>query len=85
MLEDRAGKDVPFLASETKKFIEEALKRPEIAGITPTFIPAVPQVYVHVNRDKVIVQGRLDWKRFLPRRCRPGWDTTIWVCRIRKK
>jgi HAE1 family hydrophobic/amphiphilic exporter-1 len=57
MLEDRAGKDVPFLASQTKKFIEEAVKRPEIAGITPTFIPAVPQVYVHVNRDKVSKQG----------------------------
>ncbi len=41
----------------TKKFIEEAVKRPEIAGITPTFIPAVPQVYVHVNRDKVSKQG----------------------------
>ena len=57
MLEDRAGKDVPFLATQTKKFIEEAVKRPEIAGITPTFIPAVPQVYVHVNRDKVSKQG----------------------------
>jgi HAE1 family hydrophobic/amphiphilic exporter-1 len=57
MLEDRSGQDVPFLAAQTKAFIEEASKRPEIARITTTFTPAVPQVYVHVDRDKVLKQG----------------------------
>ena len=57
MLEDRSGQDVPYLAQQTKVFMEEAAKRPEIARITTTFIPAVPQVYAHVDRDKVLKQG----------------------------
>ena len=71
MLEDRAGKDVPFLASQTKKFIDEAVKRPEIAGITPTFIPAVPQVYVHVNRIRFRSRG-LSSRRFT-KLCKHSW------------
>jgi len=57
MLEDRSGQDVPFLAEQTKTFIQEASKRPEIARITTTFTPAVPQVFLHVDRDKVLKQG----------------------------
>jgi HAE1 family hydrophobic/amphiphilic exporter-1 len=57
MLEDRSGRDVAFLADQTKTFMQEAAKRPEIARITTTFIPAVPQVFVHVDRDKVLKQG----------------------------
>jgi hydrophobic/amphiphilic exporter-1 (mainly G- bacteria), HAE1 family len=57
MLEDRSGRDVPFLAEQTKTFMQEAAKRPEIARITTTFIPAVPQIFVRVDRDKVLKQG----------------------------
>jgi hydrophobic/amphiphilic exporter-1 (mainly G- bacteria), HAE1 family len=57
MLEDRSGRDVPFLAEQTKTFMQAASKRPEIARITTTFIPAVPQIFVHVDRDKVLKQG----------------------------
>src|SRR5262249_16147484 len=57
MLEDRSGGNVAFLADQTKKFMQEAAKRPEIARITTTFIPTVPQVFVHVDRDKVLKQG----------------------------
>ena len=57
MLEDRSGRDVPFLAEQTKTFIQEAAKRPEIARVTTTFTPAVPQIFVHVDRDKVLKQG----------------------------
>jgi HAE1 family hydrophobic/amphiphilic exporter-1 len=57
MLEDRSGQDVPFLAGQTKTFIEEASKRPENARISTTFTPAVPQVFAHVDRDKVLKQG----------------------------
>jgi HAE1 family hydrophobic/amphiphilic exporter-1 len=34
-----------------------ARKRPEIAGLTTTFLPSVPQQFVEVDRDKVIKQG----------------------------
>src|SRR2546422_11056523 len=57
MLEDRAGKDVPFLAQNVKTFLEAAHKRPELGTLIPTFLPNVPQVFVKVDRDKVIKQG----------------------------
>jgi hydrophobic/amphiphilic exporter-1 (mainly G- bacteria), HAE1 family len=57
VLEDRAGKDVSFLAQNLKTFLEAARKRPELAGMTTTFLPAVPQVFVKVDRDKVLKQG----------------------------
>ena len=57
ILEDRAGKDLAFLAEQTNKFIEAARKRPELASVSTTFRPTVPQVYVEVDRDKVLKQG----------------------------
>src|SRR5881398_397963 len=57
MLEDRAGKDVPFLAQNVKTFLDAAHKRPELGTLIPTFLPNVPQVFVKVDRDKVIKQG----------------------------
>jgi HAE1 family hydrophobic/amphiphilic exporter-1 len=57
MLEDRAGKDVGFLAQNMKTFLDAARKRPELGTLIPTFLPNVPQVFVKVDRDKVIKQG----------------------------
>jgi hydrophobic/amphiphilic exporter-1 (mainly G- bacteria), HAE1 family len=57
ILEDLGGHDVEFLASNTNKFLQAARKRPEIARISTTLLPSVPQVYVNVNRDKVLAQG----------------------------
>src|ERR1700720_850042 len=57
LLEDRAGMDVDFLGRQTKKFMEEARKRPEIARITTTLLPDVPQFYLDVDQDKVLKQG----------------------------
>ena len=56
-LQDRAGKDIAFLWENTQKFLAEARKRPELARVTTTFIPTVPQVFVGVDRDKVLKQG----------------------------
>src|SRR5207253_6029023 len=52
VLEDRAGKDIAFLSQNLKTFLEAARKRPELAGLTTTFLPTVPQVFVKVDRDK---------------------------------
>lgn len=57
VLEDRAGKDVAFLSQNVKTFMEAARKRPEFAGMITTFLPSVPQVFVKVDRDKVLKQG----------------------------
>jgi HAE1 family hydrophobic/amphiphilic exporter-1 len=57
ILEDRAGKDIAFLSANTQKFIEAARKRPELGRVTTTFLPTVPQLFVDVDRDKVLKQG----------------------------
>jgi HAE1 family hydrophobic/amphiphilic exporter-1 len=57
ILEDRSGGDVKFLNDNLNKFMTAARKRPEIANLTTTFLPSVPQQFVVVDRDKVIKQG----------------------------
>ncbi len=57
ILEDRSGKDIEFLAANVNKFMDSARKRPELAGMFTTFLPRVPQVYVDVDRPKVVKQG----------------------------
>jgi hydrophobic/amphiphilic exporter-1 (mainly G- bacteria), HAE1 family len=57
MLEDRSGGDVQFLAKNLGAFLAAARKRPEIASLTTTFLPAVPQEFIDVDRDKVLKQG----------------------------
>jgi HAE1 family hydrophobic/amphiphilic exporter-1 len=57
VLEDRAGKDIPFLAANVTRFIEAGRKRPEIASLNTTFLPIVPQLYVNVDRDKALKEG----------------------------
>jgi HAE1 family hydrophobic/amphiphilic exporter-1 len=57
VLEDRAGKDVKFLAGNLNKFMAAARKRPELANVSTTFLPSVPQQFINVDRDKVLKQG----------------------------
>jgi hydrophobic/amphiphilic exporter-1 (mainly G- bacteria), HAE1 family len=57
VLEDRAGRDVQFLADNLGKFLAAARKRPEIGMISTTFLPHVPQRFVDVDRDKALKQG----------------------------
>jgi HAE1 family hydrophobic/amphiphilic exporter-1 len=57
VLEDRANKPISFLADNVNKFIEAARKRPELARVTTTLLPDVPQLFVKVDRAKVLKQG----------------------------
>ncbi len=57
VLEDRAGKDIAFLARNVQTFLQAARKRPELSSLATTFSPAVPQVYVNVEREKALKQG----------------------------
>ena len=57
VLQDRSGQELQFLAGNVAKFMEECRKRPELASISTTFSPGVPQVYMDVDRDKVLKQG----------------------------
>lgn len=57
ILQDRSGRDIQFLDDNTNRFLEAARKRPELTGVTTTFRPTVPQLFVKVDRDKVLRQG----------------------------
>jgi hydrophobic/amphiphilic exporter-1 (mainly G- bacteria), HAE1 family len=57
VLEDRAGRDIPFLAGNLDKFLAAARKRPEIGSISTSFLPSVPQKFLEVDRQKVLKQG----------------------------
>jgi hydrophobic/amphiphilic exporter-1 (mainly G- bacteria), HAE1 family len=57
VLEDRSGADQEFLTANVGKFLAAARKRPEISGITTTYLPTVPQIFADVDREKVMRQG----------------------------
>ena len=57
ILQDRSGRDIAFLWENTQRFMAAARERPEIARVTTTFLPTVPQIFVDVDRDKVLKQG----------------------------
>jgi hydrophobic/amphiphilic exporter-1 (mainly G- bacteria), HAE1 family len=57
ILEDRSGGDVQFLSRNLQTFLAAARKRPEIANLSTTFLPSVPQEFIDVDRDKVLKQG----------------------------
>ncbi len=57
ILEDRSGGSIQFLSQNLSTFLDAARRRPEIASLSTTFLPSVPQKFVDVNRDKVLKQG----------------------------
>jgi HAE1 family hydrophobic/amphiphilic exporter-1 len=58
ILEDRSGSQDPdFLSRNLDTFLAAARKRPELSGLTSTALPHVPQLFVHVDRDKALKQG----------------------------
>src|SRR3954451_1283747 len=56
-LQDRSGGTVEHLDQVLQAFLAEARKRPELSGVTSPFSASTPQVYVDVDRDKVLKQG----------------------------
>ena len=57
VLEDRGGHDVPWLAANVDKFVAAARRRPEIAGISSSALPSVPQEFLDVDREKALKLG----------------------------
>jgi HAE1 family hydrophobic/amphiphilic exporter-1 len=57
VLEDRSNSSDPnFLTGNLYKFLGALNQRPEIAAAIPTYFPAVPQLFVDVDREKVAQQ-----------------------------
>ena len=58
MLEDRSGSQDPkFLTDNLNRYLQAARSRPELTNLNSTALPNVPQVFVEVDRDKVLKQG----------------------------
>ncbi|MGD0525321.1 MAG: multidrug efflux RND transporter permease subunit [Polyangiaceae bacterium] len=57
MLQDKSGGSYAFLAQNVGRFVAEAQKRPELAGIRPIFSPSVPQLFADVDKDKALKEG----------------------------
>ena len=57
ILQDRSGNDDPtFLTRNVFAFLGAVSKRPEIAAAVPSYLPAVPQLYADVDREKASQQ-----------------------------
>jgi len=56
-LQDRAGRDVEFLARNLQTFLDACRKRKELAGVNSVFSASVPQIFADVDRDKALKQG----------------------------
>jgi HAE1 family hydrophobic/amphiphilic exporter-1 len=56
-VQDRGGNTVDYLWKNTQRFLAEARKRPEIAFMNTTFTPAAPQLFAHVDHDRVLKLG----------------------------
>ncbi|HUB18813.1 MAG TPA: multidrug efflux RND transporter permease subunit [Acidobacteriaceae bacterium] len=53
ILQDRSGNDDPsFLTKNLFTFLGALHQRPEIAAAIPSYMPAVPQLYAEVDREK---------------------------------
>ncbi|KPL08508.1 RND transporter [bacterium SM23_57] len=57
MLQDRSGESPIYLAEQSQKFIQAAMRRPEIGSIFTTYRASVPQRYLEINRDKLLKAG----------------------------
>ncbi len=57
MLQDRAGNTPGYLAEQTQKFVQAAMARPEIGRVGTPYRSDVPQIFVDIDRDKVLKLG----------------------------
>jgi HAE1 family hydrophobic/amphiphilic exporter-1 len=57
VLEDRSGGDRELLANNIDAFMAAARQQPELAQVSTTFLPHVPQVYVHVDLERALKLG----------------------------
>jgi HAE1 family hydrophobic/amphiphilic exporter-1 len=57
IVEDRSGNDDPsFLSKNLVAYLGALSKRKEIAAAVPSYLPAVPQLYADVDREKALQQ-----------------------------
>jgi HAE1 family hydrophobic/amphiphilic exporter-1 len=56
-LQDRSGGSIDFLNDNLQRFLAAAQKRPELTNVASPFSAQIPQLFLDVDRDKVLKQG----------------------------
>lgn len=56
-VQDRAGLGLEALARETRRLVEAASRRPELAGVMSSFHVSAPQLRVELDRDRALTMG----------------------------
>jgi multidrug efflux pump len=56
-VQNRGQGDSAYLAQVTQQLIAQASKAPELAGLSTTFRPTVPQLYVELDRERAKAYG----------------------------
>jgi hydrophobe/amphiphile efflux-1 (HAE1) family protein len=56
-VQNRGQADSAYLAQVTQQLIVQATKAPELAGLSTTFRPTVPQLYVELDRERAKAYG----------------------------
>jgi HAE1 family hydrophobic/amphiphilic exporter-1 len=57
VLEDRSGTGGDFFADNLERFVAAAQQRPELSRVVATYAAHVPQIYVDMDREKVMRQN----------------------------
>ena len=57
VLEDRSGTGGDFFADNLDRFVAAAQQRPELSRVVATYAAHVPQIYVDMDREKVMRQN----------------------------
>ncbi|HZC35343.1 MAG TPA: efflux RND transporter permease subunit [Chthoniobacterales bacterium] len=57
VLEDRSGGDSELLSNNVVAFLNAARKRAELAQVSTTFQPSVPQIFIDVDLERALKQG----------------------------
>jgi HAE1 family hydrophobic/amphiphilic exporter-1 len=56
-LQDQSGGTPDYLYQNLQRYLTEARKRPELSNVNSVYRAGVPQMFIDVDRDKVIKQG----------------------------
>lgn len=56
-LQDKSGQPPTYLAQQTKRFIDAAQQRPEIAHVFSSFQAQVPQILLNLDKEKALKLG----------------------------
>ena len=56
LLQDLVSRDIEYLADNTNRFLAAAQRRPEVTNLSTTLLADVPQVFVDVDRARVVAQ-----------------------------